>query len=57
MSNLIELDVRKAIYAAQGCVTTAAELLRPGRPELNHYVAERPHLQEFIFAPRAPGPS
>jgi SEC-C motif len=49
MSNLIELDVRKAIYAAQGSVTTAAELLRLGRPELKHYLSERPHLQEFIL--------
>ncbi len=49
MSNLIELNVRKAIYAARGSVTIAAEMLCIHRGELTKHVAERPHLQEFVF--------
>jgi DNA-binding protein Fis len=49
MSNLIELNVRKAIYAARGSVTIAAEMLCIQRAELTKHVAERPHLQEFVF--------
>ncbi len=48
MSKLIEINVRKAIYAAQGSVTVAAEMLRVQRTELTKYVAPRPELQEFI---------
>ncbi len=49
MSNLIELDVRKAFFASQGSVTIAAETLGARRADLTKYVAERPHLQEFVF--------
>src|SRR5580704_5356111 len=49
MSNLIELNVRKAIYAAQGSVSIAAEMLRIQRGELTKHLAERPHLQDFVF--------
>ncbi len=48
MSNLIELNVRKALLDAQGSVTIAAELLRVPRPELTKYVAQRSGLQDFI---------
>jgi DNA-binding protein Fis len=49
MSNLIELNVHKALYAARGSVTLAAEMLRIQRGELTKHVAERPHLQDFVF--------